>query len=690
MTRIAVLTTGLWRQRREIAALTGMEPVHWLGLPASGFDAVAGWGHGRTAGGARRLADWSGKPYFAFEDGPLRSVQPGPSQPAMSLVIDRSGIYYDAATRSDLIASLADRAWYSPALAERARQGSEQLRSFRLSKYNAGPERSLAELGLNPSAANRVLVLDQVHGDASIPGAFANAEAFREMLADACAEHPGAEIVVKRHPDVTSGRRQGYFDTLTSGDRVKLVGDSVNPWSLLEAADTVFTVSSGLGFEAALAGKTVVTYGSPFYAGWGFTDDRRLKVARPAPASTLELFAAYYLRYARYLDAYTREEVSFERAADQLAWLRDRFLAEGSRAICHRITRWKRKPVERMLDGPAGRPLHASNPAEAVGLAKRNRGRVFTWASRNNAELERQCRDAGVPLVRVEDGFIRSAGLGASFVQPLSLVFDEHGIYYDSRSASGLERVLQEGDFPPGLLERARRLRENLVAAGTTKYNVREKSGTRIDSGGRRIILVPGQVEDDASIERGSPQVKRNIDLLREVRARHPQGFVIYKPHPDVEAGFRMGKVPREEAAAFADRIVSNVSILSLIEASDRVETITSLAGFEALLRGKPVTTHGQPFYAGWGLTEDLAPLARRSRRASLDELVAAALILYPRYVDPMSGLPCTPELLVERLQAAAKQRMTVGQRLIRTAQISTARALYIGQALKQMARRVD
>ena len=61
---------------------------------------------------------------------------------------------------------------------------------------------------------------------------------------------------------------------------------------------------------------------------------------------------------------------------------------------------------------------------------------------------------------------------------------------------------------------------------------------------------------------------------------------------------------------------------------------MTSLVGFEALLRGLPVVTYGQPFYAGWGLTRDHAPLARRTRRLSLDELVAGALLRYPRYVN--------------------------------------------------------
>jgi capsular polysaccharide export protein len=57
------------------------------------------------------------------------------------------------------------------------------------------------------------------------------------------------------------------------------------------------------------------------------------------------------------------------------------------------------------------------------------------------------------------------------------------------------------------------------------------------------------------------------------------------------------------------------------------------------------------PFYAGWGLTTDLGPICpRRAARPTLEQLAWATLIAYPRYVDPISGLPCTPELIVERL----------------------------------------
>lgn len=649
---------------------------------------MAGWGHKVTADRARQLAARRNVPYIAFEDGPLRSVRPGPGERPAAMVMDRSGIYYEARTASDLVARMGEVGAHTVEAGERALAAAGLLRSLRLSKYNSGPERSAEQLGLSDNARRRVLVLDQVNGDASIPGSLADAGSFEAMLAAALADDPDSEVVVKLHPDVLSGRNAGYFSSLRAGERLKLVAEPVNPWSLLDAVDVVYTVSSGLGFEAVLAGKHVVTFGSPFYAGWGFTEDRRLALTRPRAASPLELFAAYYLSYSRYFDAYTRRETDFETAAEQLAWRRDRFLEEERRPVCYRITRWKRATVEKMLDGPSGPPLHSKNVGEAVSLAKKSGGPVVAWASRDTSMLEAECVREGIELRHVEDGFVRSAGLGASFVQPSSLVFDSRGIFYDSTRPSDIEVMLEEAEVPPELVERARRLREKLILARMTKYNVASRRTQPIDANGRLVVLVPGQVEDDASIQRGSPAIRRNIDLLRAVRERHPESYVIYKPHPDVEAGFRRGYVSEERARQFADRVVTDASILDLIEACHQIETMTSLAGFEALLRDKPVATHGQPFYAGWGLTEDLCPVERRTRMRSIDELVAVALILYPRYLDPVSGLRCTPELLVERLSSEGQRQRTPAEKLIRAVQVSAARALHIGHSVKQLARR--
>ena len=198
------------------------------------------------------------------------------------------------------------------------------------------------------------------------------------------------------------------------------------------------------------------------------------------------------------------------------------------------------------------------------------------------------------------------------------------------------------------LLERAAQLRQMIIAAGISKYGAGGSASLNLGMG--RKILVVGQVEDDRSVLSGGGG-QTNLELLQRTREIEPGAWLVYRPHPDVEAGHRKGHIPDKSILAIADEIERSGPISGLIDAVDEIHCITSQAGFEALLRGKAVTTHGMPFYAGWGLTTDLAAIPkRRTRRRSLDELVAAALILYPRYVDPVSGLPCPPEVLVERI----------------------------------------
>src|SRR3546814_2472702 len=121
----------------------------------------------------------------------------------------------------------------------------------------------------------------------------------------------------------------------------------------------------------------------------------------------------------------------------------------------------------------------------------------------------------------------------------------------------------------------------------------------------KTVILVPGQVEDDASIRFGCTDVRTNIALLKAARAARPDAFIVYKPHPDVVSGNRMGKIQLAEAQKWADHIEMELSVTSCIDACAEVHTMTSLTGFDALLRGQHVVTYGPPFYAGWGLTGD-------------------------------------------------------------------------------------
>lgn len=302
------------------------------------------------------------------------------------------------------------------------------------------------------------------------------------------------------------------------------------------------------------------------------------------------------------------------------------------------------------LASQAGPPRIVMRGSTALRLARQAGGDAAVWAAVMPQDLPARAAAAGVGLVRIEDGFLRSAGLGVHQARAASLVLDGSGIHYDPSTESDLERLLATAEFDAALLARAARLRAAITAAGVTKYNLTGDVRLPALPPGRRVILVPGQVEDDAAICRGGSRLRTNLDLLRAVRADNPGAVILFKPHPDVEAGMRRGAVPAAAAAALADHVLRDVPIGPLYALAQEVHCLSSLSGFEALLRGLRVVTWGRPFYAGWGLTEDRDPPPRRGRVLSLDALVAGALILHLRCIDPVTGLPCPPELLVERL----------------------------------------
>ncbi|MBA4696406.1 MAG: beta-3-deoxy-D-manno-oct-2-ulosonic acid transferase [Legionella sp.] len=237
-------------------------------------------------------------------------------------------------------------------------------------------------------------------------------------------------------------------------------------------------------------------------------------------------------------------------------------------------------------------------------------------------------------IIRVEDGFLRSVGLGADLTRPISWVIDTRGIYYDSTCPSDLEYLLQHCNFAPDLIKRAVDLHQRLIKQGITKYNIQGKIWQPKAPDGKRIILVPGQVESDASITYGAGKIRSNLALVQEVRKQNPDAWIIYKPHPDVVAGLRCKGANEHHIPLYCDEYLKDVSIDQALNYAHEVHVITSLAGFEGLLRGKRVTCYGMPFYAGWGLTLDVNSISRRTRILTIQELVVASLLLYPTYIS--------------------------------------------------------
>ena len=416
--------------------------------------------------------------------------------------------------------------------------------------------------------------------------------------------------------------------------------DCCDPWHMVSGATEVVTNGvDELALVAALSGVPVTIVGDGPFAP---LDHRSFGAAERTAA------IAGLLKRFTYVDPFDGSPMTIAKAIECcLGWRR---LIDANRPITAAVgfAAWKKKAVAPLLWNGSDKVDFRSG-IRVTGTG----GRVAIWKSRTPARtlvaLERRTDN----LVEVEDGFIRSAGLGADCVPPMSIVVDPLGIYFDPRRPSEIERLLEHEIFSPALIARAGRLRRRIVAEGLSKYGADQAAAAR-PSTDRKIILVPGQVEDDRSVLCGGGAVTNNLELLRRVRRDEPEAYIIYKPHPDVEAGHRIGAIASDQCLALADEIETRRSITSLIDAVDAVHVNTSLAGFDALIRGKPVTAHGAPFYAGWGLTRDLGRVpARRTARRSVDELVAATLLVYPRYLDPVTGLPCPAEVLVERLTSS-------------------------------------
>ncbi|MEZ5778152.1 MAG: capsular polysaccharide biosynthesis protein [Paracoccaceae bacterium] len=639
--RLFVFSGGFLTQPRirRILTLAGYDIR--IGKPSGPADRIGVWGRSPTAPRGEAVAGWTGAPVVRVEDAFLRSIQPGRegADPPLGLMIDPRGVHFDSSQPSEIEHILATAPLDDSAVLQRARDGIERLRASHLSKYNNfDPELPVPDPGY-------VLVLDQTRGDASIEYGGATAGTFREMLVFAQEEHPGARVVIKTHPETALGHRQGYYTDGHAHGHISVLDAPVSPWKLLEGAIGVYTVSSQLGFEAIMAGHRPRVFGQPFYAGWGLTQDENPVARRERRLTRAQLFAAAMILAPTWYDPCRDRLCSFEEAVDQLEAQVRAFREDRGGHIAVGMRMWKRPHLQRTF-GREKRLMFQSDPGRAAARARAEKRGLLIWGAPESETLHTIARDH--PMRHVEDGFLRSRGLGAELFPPLSLVADSRGIYYDPAQESDLEVLINAGP-PAGGEWRAERLIAQLVRLGLSKYNPDRTALPDLPPG--RRILVPGQVEDDASILLGAGMEHSNLALLERVRAENPGAVILYKPHPDVEAGLRIGKVPDAEALVFADLVLRGADPIQLIEHADEVWTITSTLGFEALLRGKPVTCLGMPFYAGWGLTRDLFPEPdRRNARPTLAAFVHAALISYPRYLDPVSGLPCPVEVIVERL----------------------------------------
>ena len=621
---------------------------------------VVVWGRKQNARKALDYARSAGLPVQYVEDGWIRSCSENShSRTCYSLLVDDIGVYYDSTSPSSLenFLNLPDTEFDALCGAtdlEYATQCRRRIVENNISKYNFSRSPDLTTI--ESEALPLVLVLDQTMDDASVTYGGMDQNSFNAMLDRALNENPLARVVVRTHPDVVAGRRKGYLQAraMELGVEISANGDSPLPW--LKKSSRVYAGTSQLGYEALLCGCEVFVAGLPFYAGWGLTRDFQ-KIERRIRSRTLDqLFYATHVHFARYCSPVSGEQWSLLDCIDHVCVQKRYFQMNARKHVCVGMTPWKKRYIAQFLRSPDGQVRFSrTNDADADETPV-----CWSYAFPDKGDSG---EDGGTAdeqpmakrFMRVEDGFLRSKGLGSDFVAPASLVFDETGLYFDARRSSSLEQILNTYRCSEEELVRARNLRRDILEANLTKYNlgsssVPDKGRQKNQEGGKRILVV-GQVEGDQSILKGSRDIVSNAQLLLAVKASSKEACIVYKPHPDVESGNRQGTVDEATLEKCVERVETTRHFLDCLNECDELHTMTSLSGFEGILRGKKVVTYGMPFYAGWGLTEDRQVCDRRTARLTVDQLIYLCLAVYPRYADLESGEFVSVEQLIMKMK---------------------------------------
>ena len=266
---------------------------------------------------------------------------------------------------------------------------------------------------------------------------------------------------------------------------------------------------------------------------------------------------------------------------------------------------------------------------------------------------ERMATKHGVPLLRIEDAFLRSLHPGRSGEPPLGLLLDRSGGHFDPSTVSDLETLLATHPLDDhALLERARGAMARMQDAHLTKYSVVDPADPVPEPG---YVLVIDQTEGDASVRASGADRNRFLEMLYWAQDEHPGQRIVIRTHPETRDGFRAGHYRAGDATGRVTLFTAPASPQALLEGAIAVYTVSSQMGFEAILAGHRPRVFGQPFYAGWGLTEEETPLPRRQRRLTRAQLFAASMILYPTWYDPYRDHLCELEDVLATLEARAR-----------------------------------
>ena len=510
-------------------------------------DLFLGWGRKKSGLKAINLAKKYKAKFILLEDGFIRSLNLGvENSPSFSMVKDDIGIYYDATAPSKL-ENLLNTYEFKDEEIKQAKKVIELIKKYKISKYNNNldiPDDYFQK------DEKRVLIITQTANDASLEFGLAKDFKTVDMIKDAIKENPDSKIYIKIHPDVLSGKKQSDLDINSLPKECILITENFNPIALLEFFDKVYTKTSGMGFEALMQGCECVCYGMPFYAGWGLTKDKLECKRRMQKRSLEEVFYAAYILYSEYFNPYLNQKSNIFDTIQTLAKYKDIEKANSNRLFMLGFTLWKRYFIRPFFKAKDNKIIFLNSLKSLARYKLKENDKFFIWGKRIDynalkTTLIKKAQDENllhfIPKISlVEDGFIRSISLGSDLTRPFSLNVDDKGLYIDPNKASKLEELLQNEIFDENMLNRAKNIIKILLENRFSKYNGLKHENLKINAKiGQKIILIPAQVEDDVSMILGGFGLS-TLDLLKEVRAKNQDAYIIFKPHPDVLSGNRV------------------------------------------------------------------------------------------------------------------------------------------------------
>ena len=229
---------------------------------------------------------------------------------------------------------------------------------------------------------------------------------------------------------------------------------------------------------------------------------------------------------------------------------------------------------------------------------------IYIWGYKAPEYFIEYIREQSLDVFFLEDGFIRSGPNDSSSAPPLSIVMDSQAPYFDTTRPNDLTDLIANFDFDQDGYDEAlaQEMLNYYVSHRVSKYNHQPYVDVVPIYGikNEKRILVLGQVPHDDSLKYGGGIGITLLDVVNQAISENPDAQIIVKPHP-------MTLDDPSIVTTLTDLdcliLAQPIHLVDALETVDHVYTITSLGGFEALLRGKKVTVLGRPFYYGWGLT---------------------------------------------------------------------------------------